>query len=97
MASSPLNKQTAICNLPDHWLMNVAMDLACMICGGKNGTNACHLAVFFIDVDFARYFISTRLPPPYRRTSVFGYASKNYLEWRAIQLAIHSIIGAEMD
>ena len=37
------------------------------------------------------YFVAPRLPPtlpPYRSDNGVGYASKNYLKWRANQLAI---------
>ena len=51
MAPSPLDKQAGSCNSPHGWLMSLAMDLAdCVICGGENGTNGCHLAVFSVDV-----------------------------------------------
>ena len=53
-----------------------------MICGGENGTNGCRLAGFSEDVDFARHFIATCLPPtlpPYRRATGIGYASRNYV------------------
>ena len=30
MATYPLDKQTAICNSPHDWLMNLAMDLAAL-------------------------------------------------------------------
>ena len=34
--------------------------------------------------------------PPCRSASGIIYPSKNYLKWRAIQLAIHSIVGAQI-
>ena len=71
MAVYPLGKQTASCNSPHDWLMSLAMDLAaCVICGGENGTNGCHLAGFSEDVSFARHFVATRPPPPYHSTGV---------------------------
>ena len=43
--------------------MSLAMDLAaCMLCGGENGTNGCHLAVFSVDIAFSRHFVATHLP-----------------------------------
>ena len=30
-----------------------------MICGGDNGTNGCHLAIFSEDVAFVHYFVTT--------------------------------------
>ena len=62
-----------------------------MTCGGENGINGSHFPVFSEDVAFACHFMATRLPPtlqPYRSASGIGYASKNYLKWREIQLAI---------
>ena len=62
-----------------------------MICGGENDTNGCHLAGFGEDVDFAHHFVATH--PPCRSATGIDYASKNYLKWREIQLAIHPIVG----
>ena len=59
-----------------------------MICGDANDTSGCHLAVFSEDVAFARHFMASR------SASGIDYPSKNYLKWRAIQLAIHSTVGA---
>ena len=62
-----------------------------MTCGGKNGINGSHLAVFSEDVAFAHHFVAPHLPStllPYRSASGIGYASKNYLKWWEIQLAI---------
>ena len=62
-----------------------------MTCGGGNGINGSHLAVFSEDVAFACHFVAARTPltlPPYRSASGIGYASKNYLKWWEIQLAI---------
>ena len=81
--------------------MNLAMDLAlfhishnCVICGGENSTNGCHLAVFSEDVVFARHFVATHLPPPSYPVGVLMVLTvKNYLKWWAIQLVIHSIVG----
>ena len=82
MAPSPLDKWTAGCNLPHIWLVSLAMDLViliCVICGGENGINECHLAVFIVDVVFACNFVATSPPPilpPYRSASSIGYTSK---------------------
>ena len=35
-----------------------------------------HFLVFSEDVAFARHFVATRSPPPYRNASGIGYASK---------------------
>ena len=56
--------------------MNLAMDIVatvCVICGGENGTNGCHLVVFSVDV-LAYYFITPL--PPHRSPTAIGYASK---------------------
>ena len=53
-------------------------------CGGENGTNGNHLAVFSEDVAFAHHFMAPYLPltlPPYRSANGIGHASKNYLKW----------------
>ena len=63
-----------------------------MICGGANDTSGCHLAVFSEGLAVARHFVAAR--PPGRNASGIDYPSKkNYLKWRAIQLAIHSTVG----
>ena len=73
--------------------MNLAMgfNCFCVICGGENDTNGCHLAGFSEDVAFARYFVA--IHSPCRKATGIGYASKNYLKWREIQLAILPIVG----
>ena len=56
MAPSPLDKK-------------IAGSDSCVICRGENDTNGCHLAVFSLDVAFARHFMATHPPPtlpPYR-------------------------------
>ena len=68
-----------------------------MICGGANDTSGCHFAVFSEDLAVARHFVATRPPPtlpPCTNASGIDYPSKIYLKWRAIQLAIHSTVGA---
>ena len=98
MAPSPVDKQPAGYKSPHDWLVSLAMDLAtCVICGGANDTSGCHLTVFSEDVAVARHFVATRPPPtlpPCRNASGIDYPSKNYLKWQAIQLAIHSTVGA---
>ena len=59
------------------------------MCGGENDTNGCHLAVFNVDIAFARHFM---VPHPYKSARGIGYTSKNNLKWWAIQLAIHSTV-----
>ena len=61
-----------------------------MICGGANDTSGCHLAVFSEDLAVARHFVAIS-----RNASGIDYTPvKIYLKWRAIQLAIHSTVGA---
>ena len=78
MALSPLDKQTAGCNSPHDWLMSLAMDyLLCVICGGENGINGCHLADFTVDVAFD--FKATHPPhnlSPYKIGSGIVYGCK---------------------
>ena len=63
MASSPLDKHIASCNSSHDWLMSLDMDLAaCVICGGTNGTDGHHLAVYSVDVTFGCHFVATHLP-----------------------------------
>ena len=53
------------------------------------------MAVFSEDVAVARHFVATRPPPALQECySGIDYPSKSYLKWRAIQLAIHSTVGA---
>ena len=67
-----------------------------MIFEGENDTNGCHLADFGEDVVFARHVIRGYPPTPtlplHRSATGIDYASKNYLNWREIQLAIHPIV-----
>ena len=61
--------------------MSLVIDLAAyVICGGKNGTNGCHVAVFSVDVAFACYFVATHWPltplPIRVLYSGIGYTSK---------------------
>ena len=42
--------------------VNLAMNFT--ICGGKNGINGCHLAVFSADITIACHFTATYSPPP---------------------------------
>ena len=56
----------------------------------------CHFAVFSEDVAFAYHFMATCWPPTlqfYRLLVILAMPVKNYLKWRAIQLAIYSIVG----
>ena len=64
-----------------------------MIGGGENGTIECHLAVFSEDEAFDHHFVATHSPPPCRSVSGISCASKTYLKWQGILLAIHSIVG----
>ena len=67
-----------------------------MTCGGENGTNGSHFPVISEYVAFARHFVATRPPrtlPPCRSATGIGYASKKYLKWWEIQLAVHPIVG----
>ena len=68
--------------------MSLAMDLAalCDMWRWKWHTNGCHLAVFIVNVAFARHFITTHPLPPYRSASGIDYASKNYLKWQEMYM-----------
>ena len=68
-----------------------------MICGGANDTSGCHLAIFSEDVAVAHHFVATRPPPPAGMLVVLTTPVKTYLKWWAIQLAIHSTVGAWVD
>ena len=50
------------------------------------------LAVFSEDVAFARHFVAKA-----GMLVVLTAPVKNYLKWRAIQLAIHSTVGAYVE
>ena len=66
-----------------------------MTCGGENGTNGSHFPVLSEDVALVRHFVATYPPPtlpPCRNATGIGYASKNYLKWREIQLAIQCTV-----
>ena len=58
------------------------------------------MAVFSEDLAVARHFVATRPPPTLPPSHAAGMLVvlttpvKNYLKWRAIQLAIHSTVGA---
>ena len=58
------------------------------------------MAVFSEDLAVACHFVATRPPPPShpaRMLVVLTTPVKNYLKWRAIQLAIHSTVGAQVE
>ena len=83
MATYPLEKQTAGCNSPHDWLVSLTM--LCVICGGENGPNGCHLASFSEDGAFARHFVATHPPShPVRVLLVLTTPVKNYLKWQEI-------------
>ena len=60
---------------------------------GENDTNGCNLAGYGEYVAFACHFVATHPLPHCRSATAIGYASKNYLKWLEIQLAIHPIVG----
>ena len=65
------------------------------MCGGENGNNKSHLIIFSEDVAFAYHFLVHRLfpiLPPYKSAAGIGYASKNYLKWWEILLAIQCTV-----
>ena len=68
--------------------MSLDIDFAAFLtCGGENGTNGWHLAVFSEDIAFACHFMAFHSPPtlpPYRSASGIGYTYKKL----SIQLAI---------
>ena len=45
-----------------------------------------------IDIAFVHHFVAT-YPPPLSVLVVLATPIKNYLKWRAVKLAIHSIVG----
>ena len=58
------------------------------------------MAVFSEDLAVARHFVTIpALPPthPAKMLVVLTTPVKNYLKWRAIQLAIHSTVGAQVE
>ena len=85
MASSPLDKHTASCNSPHHWLMSLAMDLAAL----------CDLWRWiwhwWTPFGYLQYWYNLWLSlygypptlPPHRSASGIGYTSKKYLERQA--------------
>ena len=93
-----MDKQTSGCNSPHDWLTCLAMDLAVwLLCGAKNGISGCHLAIFGVDISFACHFVAPIHPllfTPIRVLVVLATPVKNYLKKLAIQLAIHSTVGA---
>ena len=71
-----------------------------MMCGGKNGISGCRLFVFSKDIAFASHFMATRqLPPSYPVGVLLALATpvKNYQKWQAIQLAVHSTVGEQIN
>ena len=64
-----------------------------MICGGENGTSACHLAV--VSVHGYSLSLSLRGSPPFHPMEVLlvlAMPVKKYLKWWAIQLAIQCTV-----
>ena len=66
-----------------------------MICGGENGTNGCHFAVFSKDIGFARHFVATRLlsHPPTLTIGVLVVLATPAKNQLVFQLAIQPIVG----
>ena len=56
-----------------------------------------HAAVIGEDIAFACHFMATHLYSTLWGTSGIGCASKNYLKWQQIQLAIHSKVDEQTD
>ena len=58
-------------------------------------------AIFFgwfgEDVAFACHFVATHQSPTLKSATGIGYASKNYLKCREVQLTIHPIVGEWID
>ena len=93
MDPSSFGKQTAGSESPHDWLLSLAIDIAALcdiICGGENGTCGSDFPVLSEDVAFVRHFVATL--PPCRSDTGIGYASKNYLKWREIQLANNELL-----
>ena len=57
------SRQSAVIHHMTRWWVWPWIQLLCVICGGKNGTNGCHLAGFSEYVAFACHFLATCLPP----------------------------------
>ena len=58
--------------------------MLCVICGGENGPNGCHLAGSSEDEAFACHFVATRTPPPSHSVGVLLVLAnpvKKYLKW----------------
>ena len=66
MAPSPLDKQTTSSNFMIRLADEFGHGFSCfvLICGGENGTNGSHLAVFIVNLVCASHFVATHPPPP---------------------------------
>ena len=58
------SRQPAVVNHTTGWWVWPWIKLLCVICGGENGPNRCHLAGFSEDGAFVRHFVATCPPPP---------------------------------
>ena len=64
-----------------------------MTCGGENGINGSHLAVFSEDVAFTCHFV---VPAhPIGVLVVLAMPVINYLKWQEIQLAIQCTVDTQ--
>ena len=91
------SRQPAVNHHTTGWWVWPWIELLCVTCGGENGTNGSHLAIFNQNIAFALHFVATRLPltlPPYRSASAWYWLcqQKNYLKWWEIQLAIQCTV-----
>ena len=62
-----------------------------MICGGENGTNGCHLAVFSVEVALACHFVAAYPSPssqPLEVLVVLAMPVKNYLKINGEQFSL---------
>ena len=102
MAPTPLNKQIASCKSSYDWLMSLNMDLAALCdMWSQKQHQWYHLAVFSLNTTFVSHFMAPHYLPPSTPIEVlrvfYPYQQKNYLKWWAIQLAIHSTVGIQID
>ena len=98
MAPSPLDKQTAGCNLPHNWLITMAMNWSALC---DTWSWKWHQWMSFVCSQcwHSLYLLLCGSPPPPTFAPievfvVFAMLVKNYLKQWAIQLAIHSTVGS---
>ena len=81
-----------------YYLFNMCIKMQ-MFIKDDTQTNGSHFPVYSEEVAFAHHFVGTHLLPPSHPIGLLMVLAMpvKYLKWQAIQIAIHSIVGEQID